>query len=754
MWEFVSMTYDGQTIALYLMDHSSEEKVLVGSATFAGSRFNLANEEILRIGENFGGDIDEVLMHNTASPMMPNMTLPVMSNMTSPMMSNMTSPMNSILAFCPSLAGNITGNASIVAYFRFNEGVGSLVHDSSTYENHGYVGVVTSMIKVNASRPEISITRCPEGYRIGKVVFADWGDVERTGEYSFMSGNFSTRANAEKFYTAWCTTVKPDGTYNNCEVFTQQFIFGPVNPTGDTFLAALLTCVPLPGTMSPWTSDAGAPTHRGMLSNAAVPICPGDLRKYLPVEVLSPEDSMDFENCTEWSMNDARAGVTKFFALRGIDKCGYVSNVRATGGTFAGELAWDLPTRYAQDFSTCAEPSCSSDATTLTSHGVESWWAGEEEASMGMCTSYKDAYLFWYTPEYVGSALLTLNLTSGHNAPTQYLNTTVIVTPGPISDLSEVGGSAVMAGVSVGHRNTLVIKGIDSANNAVTGSCDESAASFDLAFLPDTVMYEYILGNSVGTCDFAVIYGAPGEYNVTVSFMNVPIFETAVTVSAQSVDSMEVFSMQPGNRTESSMAMCSSEAGDALYLFGGASCKKAFLSDTWRFTPGNMPAFMYRTDVNVTAPMDGHDLPAKFAIELLLDTAFLIDGGLMRPDCIDLMFTTKDGMPLKYWLDPVPGCGCSETVVWVELMSSDDIVMYTGSMTTTPPGKLASPEEIVSWFEDFEYPHGTSVSNFSMTASDTNAGSWSTVAAGDTCVFLYLKIALTCTFCCLDWAHV
>ena len=81
----------------------------------------------------------------------------------------------------------------------------------------------------------------------------------------------------------------------------------------------------------------------------------------------------------------------------------------------------------------------------------------------------------------------------------------------------------------------------------------------------------------------------------------------------------------------------------------------------------------------------------------------LISAGQLRADCGDLLFTTQDGTPLKYWLDPIPGCSAPNSVVWLQLLSSDDVRMFHGSADAAPEGRQATPKDLVAWFEDFEY---------------------------------------------------
>ena len=136
---------------------------------------------------------------------------------------------------------------------------------------------------------------------------------------------------------------------------------------------------------------------------------------------------------------------------------------------------------------------------------------------------------------------------------------------------------------------------------------------------------------------------------------------------------------------------------NTAYVFGGARKDKTYLAETWRLTADGVQ-YAFRSRVAVT----GGPLPRAATLALLVNTAALADLGLLRPDCADLLFLTEGGAELKFWVDPLPGCGANDTIVWVHApRGAEALYMYYAAPAAAASAE-AHPAEIFSLYEGFE----------------------------------------------------
>eukprot|EP00959_Pyramimonas_sp_CCMP1952_P341601 7155706-Pyramimonas_sp.AAC.1 len=135
---------------------------------------------------------------------------------------------------------------------------------------------------------------------------------------------------------------------------------------------------------------------------------------------------------------------------------------------------------------------------------------------------------------------------------------------------------------------------------------------------------------------------------------------------------------------------------NTAFVFGGAKKDKTYLAETWKLTAEGT-RYSFRSRVGVV----GGPLKKKMTMMLLVNTASLIELGLMRPDCHDMLFLSEEGEHIKHWTDPLPGCGKTDTIVWVHAPQAEAFYMYYAA----PGAELsheADPADIFSLYDGFE----------------------------------------------------
>jgi hypothetical protein len=100
----------------------------------------------------------------------------------------------------------------------------------------------------------------------------------------------------------------------------------------------------------------------------------------------------------------------------------------------------------------------------------------------------------------------------------------------------------------------------------------------------------------------------------------------------------------PGARFEHAAAIVN--GGKDLVVFGGAAADKTYLSDAWRLPSVHLDAFAYSKRVKLVSTGGGvYVVPAGGAVvEVVVDTAELIQANRMGAACLDVMFAPPAGL--------------------------------------------------------------------------------------------------------------
>jgi len=185
--------------------------------------------------------------------------------------------------------------------------------------------------------------------------------------------------------------------------------------------------------------------------------------------------------------------------------------------------------------------------------------------------------------------------------------------------------------------------------------------------------------------------------------------------------------------------------GGDMYIFGGASFDKTYLNDVWMLKDVDATTYHYVSHVPLEYP-DGYkegaaairDMPRREGgsvyttqrdggkeetmmtppdtmkrrtVAVTLDTATLIQGGLMNRHCMDIAFTDKLA---DFYMDPSPGCNHEATVYRVSLpegFADDDLMVFHGGNPWMRDNVASQPKEVFMFFEGFESdPRMTNVS--------------------------------------------
>jgi hypothetical protein len=148
----------------------------------------------------------------------------------------------------------------------------------------------------------------------------------------------------------------------------------------------------------------------------------------------------------------------------------------------------------------------------------------------------------------------------------------------------------------------------------------------------------------------------------------------------------------------------SAAAGEHLYVFGGASADKTYLSDLWVLRHGAArDQFNFLKAVEVVAERALVDA----AVEVVVDTAELIAAGRLRPDCADLGFADSGANLLHHYVDARPGCNSAATRIYVKVKALDAganalHMLYGNAAMTADANPHLDPAEVMAFYDGFE----------------------------------------------------
>jgi hypothetical protein len=322
-------------------------------------------------------------------------------------------------------------------------------------------------------------------------------------------------------------------------------------------------------------------------------------------------------------------------------------------------------------------------------------WAGATPAGRFQNTTGKsatDLYLFKYLPWHAGEATLSLSVDGE-----PVYSTPVSVVAGPVSARSLLEGSVLTHAVAR-QPATLLIRGVDAAGNPVATACSDMRAQMALAVVPEATVTPLHFSDA-GVCEYDITFPRSGEYALRVEFLSTAadasaweavgsVLERTVAVAAPAaaarIEVVAPAALAP--RTHAAAAWCDG----AVVMHGGAAAGVAYLSDTWGLR-GLDGGEVYRWAIQLVVQRGTAPPGARFTAPLSLDTAAMIAAGQLRSDCADLLLLDSLGTPLRYWLDPVPGCGAHHAILWLQVPPSGDATLLSGLTSSTVRTRLCAP---------------------------------------------------------------
>eukprot|EP00898_Chlorokybus_atmophyticus_P007656 jgi/Chlat1/7892/Chrsp66S07199 len=564
---------------------------------------------------------------------------------------------------------------SLIAFYRFNDATGYVVRDSSLSGHHGMIGMEFTEVDQGHNA---HIT-CPVGTTVTDVLYANYGTNQGVGG-AYMVDDCSSE-NSMLVVRAACLGE------NSCMVTASNDAFGG-NPCTHVTKSLAISVLCSSPSKNLWAVDQ-APSLIGVPKVGPKPWC------------------LD-GRCKTWSIRKAVSGEPITFGMTGIDSCGfkeiYGGQPYSVMMTYPDELVTEVDEQH-----TC----------------VPTWIAGSTLDGSFAWTGM-DKYNLSITPTKASSAVLDIMLDAK-----RAFSYKLTVLPGPAAAET----SAVLAShdrsIQAGVSTSIVVLLLDVNSNLVP----VNNALLERLMLDvtggDSVYGATGVGAETSTAEMFLMFPQSGVYSVDVKLCDEEdhtscelIDHLVFTVSAwvpREVDSVTL----PAERFEHSAAVVGSE----VIVFGGAGKDKSYLGETWKLNLGDISweeYFAFRAPVTVS----GDIVASSYNLEVAVDTFSLIVAGNMRSDCGDVRFVTAEGTSLPYWVDPLPGCGASNTVFWVKVASDEDFFMYYGSQTSMS----TSTETIFELFEGFEY--NASIFNNHWSLKDDSACSPGSINVGSEAAFV------------------
>ena len=706
-WSRVGATYDGTMAQLFVAGKMIDEK------SWDSAKFQRRNAQPLRVGKAFSGMIDNVMLFNKPVP---------------------EKLMDMDVAMCPSVSIGEAKHDDLIAYYRFNEGAtrgddGDLVpqksawatKDSSGQGNDGFVGLFSDETGQNK---EMHI-KCPAGYAISEILFANYGSSK--GGFGTYEVDECGAKNSVSAVESRCIGRQ------SCKVMAGYSIFGnPCKHATKTLAVNAICAVPASSnSTTQWAVGMPAPHWVGTTA-APKMVCPYADKDAMPESFhgILPDGT-----CDDWDVTKATAGETEYFLLEMVDKCGYKNrypqkmdgyvslvdtSILALGGTAPYEPVFssmsDSVVSYphvpaAPELEQCGiqmEP----EADALP---VDFKWGGENSGYDTYCSRYRDLYLGWFTPTDANDeATLVLSLSAVEG---DMLTVSVDVMPAAISAAAsttcaatetapecESGCMDIMAEAGVEAMFEFVAK--DEFGNQLR-TWDDMA---DLSLVVEggnSAIHTVMQGSEEAVYEFYVIFPHEGNFTVTVKAGDDTGCSFTAHVSSAIPHKAVVYGTVPEMRFEHSMV----EYEHNLYVFGGVSKDKSYLSETWKLETGYATfaqGFNYRRSVDVTG-LDGlATAPLSQVVEMHLPTAAWMEAGKLQADCADILLLNSNGERIDFWVEPrgAPfGCGAETTKVWVEVAAGvEEFHLYYGNKgfdSYASSGVFA--KDGMGMFEDFEY---------------------------------------------------
>ena len=593
---------------------------------------------------------------------------------------------------CPSHQGGYLYDDDLVAYYRFNEGFGNFTRDLSKYDVPGVHGLTCAHVDQN----QVAHLECPDEYYISEILYANFGLNEGTcGGYTADDSCLNVTVIDE--VKARC--VNEDNRMQSCSVPAYNDVFGNACMGTRKSLAIQAICKPnndrlrfdinecrsysgyYPGDCgdSRWSLDH-APTKVGVASTLSEPTCPYEEA----TGGLVPPSLLMEGNCSDWDLSTAVAGETNTFALFVLDGCGYVDFTHEDHGAYAGMLVYPAVETHFNNasFDMSAGGSCAPTTSKEESVYLTPVWAGE-----AYCNAQMDAYMFHYTMTAVGHADLSFSL-----ADELIFSTGVTVVPGPISAHSLVAGAGLVR-AEAGVPTAFTITAIDASNNSITEVSDDDLEMLSIEVDPKVRKLKTTVMD--GVIAISLVFPAKGSYPIKVLLNNTVIRESIVEVSSPLARSPTLYDVGPPEERFEHSAVT---IDNAMYVFGGARKDKTYLAETWKLTVTGATEYKYRTEVMVSG-----DMTVGMTMPMTINTHALIEQGFMQASCVDMHFMFETGEVADYWIDPLPGCGSDEAIVWVKVtVPGAKLFLYHGAPLATASEGAKDAAMMFDLYESFD----------------------------------------------------
>jgi hypothetical protein len=558
-------------------------------------------------------------------------------------------------------------------------------HTNNVYaaniETHGIIGLVASSAQDGSNL----MLECPNslGSRdvvITHILVADLGD----GTINNISGAFEPGACVDARAALSLVTKECFGEVTcsisvNTTELRLQGLLGECEGEPTRTLSVVVSCAPQnPSTL--WSVDSAPSKFGDLVGGDVFEMCSEMVAEWLPEGAIPLRWQNTFSDCDNSEVGQAQATVNSYLGIYMLDKCG-VRHMWPAGSNrsdISATLVWNRG-HQTRDGACEGEP--------LATQPLELWLGNHATGLNEAACSDDNVMLFKYVPVEAGKAMVKIK----HNGELLYESDIHVAAGPPSAQHSIIGGSILMS-PTAGQPATLVIEAKDAAANTLDIPCEEFQERLLVEINPD-VDVTYFPTDKLGFCELVIEFRQAGKHtiNITTSMDGLDysylfpdgrntVVKTVAVASGVILMANSVSGISPEGRIATAAASCS---GD-LVMFGGADARRSYVYDTWRFSSKEYSVFTFQTPIRVS----GGTATAKFTLGLTLNTKKMIQAGQMRSDCEDIMFVSKAGEALKYWLDPLPGCNAESTLIWLQLPNGENVTMYHGG---TAPVRTLDP---------------------------------------------------------------
>ena len=293
-----------------------------------------------------------------------------------------------------------------------------------------------------------------------------------------------------------------------------------------------------------------------------------------------------------------------------------------------------------------------------------------------------------------------------------------------VADMAEDFSVHVPANITAGVASSILFEFKDQYDNVVT---DASAIASTLAQVTVDIgadgVYDFIQNeNSEGLVSLELYVTSAGQYNMTLGMSwegketahGDPNPQASGSGSVSKTFTIDVADPPMRELVHSSVSLGGGLDVDrfehtgfsyenALYIWGGATFDKAYRSDMYMLPSldpfDSTESLAYKRSIRFT-PAVSSTLTANVVVEIVVNTAELVNAGRLSPTCKDIAFEHMHGLPLRFFVDPYTGCNADDTKIYVEVPpGTPGVDMYYGNAAFgSNPNHTPA---IFAFFEDF-----------------------------------------------------